>query len=90
MAVEATTNARQRVRLAKALASYRDKVHPTGFNGALVVDAKGGQVELFGFSADDSAKPFKATLTLSAMNARSTLEKAMCRVLVRLPVLEEP
>lgn len=90
LAVEATTNARQRARLTKILASWRDKAHPTGFDGALVVDARGGQVELFGFSADGSAKPFKATLALSAMNARSTLEKAMCRALVELPVLEEP
>jgi len=90
LAIAAITNSRQSARLAKALAAYRDKAHPTGFDSALIVDAKSGQIELFGFSADVSEKPYKATIPLSALDESSRLQRAMCRALGQLPVLKAP
>lgn len=86
----AITDAKQRKRLAKALASYRDKHLRRGFDGALVIDVKSDQVQLAGISADGTEKPYEAKLPLSALAKPGRLRQAMCKALARLPVLEEP
>lgn len=90
LAIAATVDAKQRRRLAKALTAYRDKAYPRGFDAALVVNVKGGQLELFGISGDGGAKPYKGTLPMAALGTPARLHDAMCRALGELPVLEAP
>ncbi len=90
LGVGAIGDPKQRKRLAKALASYRDKHLPRGFDGALVIDVKSGQAQLVGISADSTEKPYKTILPLSALAKPERLRQAMCEALAKLPVLEEP
>lgn len=90
LAIAATVDAKQRRRLARALTSYRDKAYPRGFDAALVFDAKGGQLQLFGISGDGGAKPYKGILPVAALGTPARLHNAMCRALGELPVLEAP
>lgn len=88
LALAATGNAQQRGRLARSLTAYRDEAHPRGFDAALFVDAKDEQIQFFGFSGDGRAKPYKASLALTALKTPSQLQEAMYRALGELPVLE--
>ena len=86
----AVRDSKQRKRLAKALASYRDKNLTRGFDAALIVDVKDGQMHLTGISADAAGKPYKSTLPISALDNPTKIQQGICGAVGELPVLMEP
>lgn len=89
-AKSAVQDARQRKRFAKALASYRDRNFPRGFDAALIVDMNAGQLQLIGMSADAEGKPYRSTLPVAALANATRVQQGLCRALGELPVLAEP
>ena len=89
-AISAAQDSNQRKRLVKALASYRDRSLPRGFDAALIIDVKAGQLQLTGISADEKGKPYKSTLPVAALTNASRVQQGLCRALGELPVLAEP
>jgi hypothetical protein len=87
---EVAKNKKQRAQLSGSLRSFRDKFHPTGFDAALIIDARAGYLHLVGVSADQSKKVYTSSLPLTSLGSADRVKQAMCESLVRLPVLTEP
>ena len=89
-AISAAQDDKQRRRLVKAFASYRDRSLPRGFDAALIIDVKAGQLQLTGISADAEGNPYKSTLPVAALANASRVQQGLCRALGESPVLAEP
>lgn len=90
LAVTATRDKKQRVKLGRSMTRFRDAQHKRGLDGALLYDIQNDKIILYGISAMSSVKVYASALPLPDLRNPKKTSQAICHALVQLPVLAEP
>lgn len=90
LALAAISDQKKRKQFTRALESYRDNDHESGFDGALVVDASGNVIKFYGISALMAVKIQHASIPIAKASDPNALSLAICMAVIQLPVMEAP
>ena len=89
-AYTAATKAAARKTMASKLEHYRDAERDHGFDGALAYRKEGEQLVFYGIAAMEGEPAHVSKLPLTAIKDDAKVNRAICEVLVRIPVNAEP
>jgi hypothetical protein len=89
-AFAALADRKRRKQIGTVLARYRDKHNGDGLDGLLVVEKAGGQLILYGVSAAAEYPLQTAKTDAASVGQTAKLDLAVCKAIVRLPVMREP
>ena len=90
LAKGAVSDPKQRKKLGRMLTTYRDKYHPRGFDGALVVDLTDRKMVFHAVSPMLDEKTYTSSLPLAQIDDEAKVAQAICRAVVYLSVQGEP
>ncbi|GAB2844867.1 hypothetical protein GCM10027277_11050 [Pseudoduganella ginsengisoli] len=89
-AAQATKKISAHKKLSRLLQSYRDNQNKNGFDGVVYYEVKEDRLKIHGISAADFSDIYLSEIPLNKTSDELTVNSAMCKAMVHLPILTPP